>query len=125
MVIIQSHENGDISVAVDGYQATYDRNGKLKESICRSKYAPEILFIPAPSKQKVEQKQAGITAESFKTFDIKAEVTYVNSSLNIDPAKISEAKIKASDDHIRQLIRKELQRFVNRERRLGGLFSKW
>ncbi|PHM38187.1 hypothetical protein Xmau_03574 [Xenorhabdus mauleonii] len=66
---------------------------------------------------------ATITSDSFKIFNV-ASGPYINSPLIIDSAKISEAKIKANDDHTRQLIREEMRQFVTRERMPGGLLSK-
>ncbi|MDX7989871.1 hypothetical protein [Xenorhabdus littoralis] len=35
------------------------------------------------------------------------------------------AKITGNDDHLRQIVRKEIRQFVQRESRRGGLFSRW
>ncbi|MDX7986687.1 DUF1983 domain-containing protein [Xenorhabdus sp. 12] len=65
--------------------------------------------------------QVGISADRFKVWDSAAPL----GTAIISEATVSKPKIKTSDDHIRQLIREELQQFVNRERLRGGLFSTW
>ncbi|CDG97202.1 hypothetical protein XBP1_2490025 [Xenorhabdus bovienii str. puntauvense] len=62
--------------------------------------------------------KAGITADTFKAFDVAGNV-YVKEAV------IDAKAIRAShDDHVRQIVREEIRQFVNRESRCGGLFSR-
>ncbi|CDH08096.1 hypothetical protein XBO1_870006 [Xenorhabdus bovienii str. oregonense] len=141
-MIIHINEDGSTTVTVAGYQATYDRDGKLKESFGCSKYAPEILLIPSPLKQKADKEQIGITSDKFKVYDAgitlavdtgaKARIAAdgfkvfnVARKVYMKEAVIPQAVIKDNDDHLRQIVREEIRQFVTRESGRGGLFSKW
>ncbi|MDE9589153.1 hypothetical protein [Xenorhabdus bovienii] len=62
--------------------------------------------------------KTGITANGFKVFDVAGKV-YMKGEVDAKAIKASH------DDHIRQIVREEIRQFVTRERRGGGLFSKW
>ncbi|WP_232370379.1 hypothetical protein [Xenorhabdus lircayensis] len=109
MMMILIKEDGSTSITADGYSAWYDKEGKIEMSI--GKNAPQKICIYNESKQKAEQKQVTISAEGFKVFNVAAGVTYINSPLIIDSVKIN----KAQADHIRQIVREEMRRFVQRE----------
>ncbi|KLU14271.1 MULTISPECIES: hypothetical protein [Xenorhabdus] len=64
--------------------------------------------------------KAGVTADSFKVFNVASGVTYLGSAV-IDATKLN----KAHDDHLRYIIREEIRQFVAHESERGGLFSKW
>ncbi|MBD2797722.1 hypothetical protein ID856_14430 [Xenorhabdus sp. 18] len=110
MMKIRINEDGSLLVTTQRYFAHYDKEGRFIRIMGAPGEAPRRLTIIQPTpKQEAEKEQATIAADEFRVSD---------------SAKISETKT-INDDHIRHLIREELQQFVNRESQRGGLFSRW
>ncbi|WP_323858840.1 hypothetical protein [Xenorhabdus doucetiae] len=103
---------------------------KLEAAIQKS---TEAILENAKSLKRAEEARRTYDAGMKSSVDKEAKVGITNGLFKVsDSAGIravippmSEARITSSDNHIRHLIREELQQFVNRESQRGGLFSRW